>query len=111
MYFIVFFLQIKQHRIIPYKWIRDINYESIINDGLNRNKQFYAFWTNDENAFDEHGVPKICYVPNWNARLDALGLASGLASGLVFPNEGWYLCQIRKFKGISYYLFFQLNVG
>lgn len=107
MYFIVFFLQIKQHRVIPYKWILDINYESIINDGLNRNKQFYAFWTNDENAFDEHGVPKICYVPNWNARLDA----RGLASGLVFPNEGWYLCQIRKFKGISYYLFFQLNVG
>lgn len=89
MYFIAFILQIKENRVVPYKWTRGINYEATINNGLNKNIKFHAFWTNDENAFDEHGLPKTNYIPNPNA------------SGTVFPAEGWYLCQVKKVKGID----------
>lgn len=87
MYFIAFILQIKENRVVPHKWTRGINYESAMNFGLNKNIRFHVFWTNDPNAFDEHGVPKIDYIPNPNA------------CGTVFPAEGWYLCKVKKFKG------------
>lgn len=93
MYFVVFIPQIKKHRVVPYKWVRGIDYERIINNGLNKNIKFHTFWTNDGNAFDEHGIPRNEYIPNPNA------------TGTVFPNPGWYLCQIRKFKGIIIFTF------
>lgn len=65
MYFIAFFLQEKTHRAVPYKWIRGIELERLINYGLNRNKKFNVFWTENVNAFDENGVPKSSYVPLW----------------------------------------------
>lgn len=54
---------------------------------MNRNKKFRAFYTNDDNAFDDHGIPKVQYEIDMNAQ------------GQIFPESGWYLCQIRKFKG------------
>lgn len=87
MYFIAFFLQAKVHRVIPLKWVRGIDYENTFNHGLNRNKKYNAFYTNNPNAFDEHGIPNVNHVPDPNAH------------GRAFPNEGWYSCQIRKFKG------------
>lgn len=92
MYFVVFFLQAKKHYVIPYKWVRDIDYERIIIYGVNKNIKFHAFGTNDENAFDDHGVPRSNYIPNPNAH------------GQVFPDDGWYLCHIRRFKGIIIYI-------
>lgn len=89
MYFVAFFRCIKEHRVVPYTWVKGTNYEGMINDGLNRNKQFKAFYTNDPNAFDQHGVPRIDYPPDPNAP-DA-----------IFPNGGWYICQLRRFKGIQ----------
>lgn len=86
MYFIAYFLQPKKHHVIPYKWVSGINYESIINNGINRNIKFRAFYTNNQDAFDEHGIPRPNYDPDANAR------------GQIFPNDGWYFCQIRKFK-------------
>lgn len=87
MYFVVFFLEVKQHRVCPFKWVRGLNYEHIVNNGLDRNRKFQAFWTNNDNAFDEHGVPKRNYIPD------------PTAFSLAFPNTGWYECKIRKFKG------------
>lgn len=81
MYFVVFFLQKKEHCVIPYNWVRGINYEVIINNGVNRNIKFLAFWTDDVNAFDTDGLPRNNYVPN--------------ARG---PNSGWHLCHIRRFN-------------
>lgn len=72
-----------------YKWVQGINYESIINDGLNKNKKFHASYTNDRNAFDELGIPRANYMPDPNAH------------GHSFPNDGWYMCKLRKFKGIE----------
>lgn len=69
-----------------------MNYEVLINNGINRNIKFHAFYTNDQNAFDEHGLPRIDFAPDPNA------------NGGVFPNTGWYLCEVRKFKGIYLYL-------
>lgn len=88
MYFVVFLLQTKKHYVVPYRWIQGINYENIFNYGLNRNLKFHTFWTEDKNAFDEHDVPKKDYTPDLNAH------------GQVFPAAGWYLCHIRKFKGM-----------
>lgn len=64
MYFIAFFLGPKTHCVVPYKWVRGIVYEDIVNNGINRNKKFRVFYTNDGNAFDDHGVPKGSYEPN-----------------------------------------------
>lgn len=86
MFFVAFFLQAKVHRVIPH-WIRGINYEDMINNGINRNLKFLAFYSDNQNVFDEHGVPLRSHVPDPNAQ------------GVVFPNDGWYLCQVRKFKG------------
>lgn len=91
MYFVAFFLQAKKHCVIPFKWVQGLNYEYIVNNGVNRNIKFRAFWTDDKNAFDENGVPRINYVPNLNA------------NGKVFPAAGWYLCQIRKIKRIVWH--------
>lgn len=88
MYFVVFFLEIKWHYVVPFKWVKGINYEGMINYGLNRNKLFHAFYTNDANAFDQHGVPRKDYIPDPNAH------------GQSFPNAGWYTCKLRKFNGI-----------
>lgn len=89
MYFIAFILQIKQNRVVPYNWTRGIDYETTMNDGLNKNVRFRTFWTDDANAFDENGVPKKNYAPVPNA------------IGTVFPAEGWYWCHLKKFIGID----------
>lgn len=94
MYFTAFFLESREHRVIPYKWVRGINYENTINNGLYKNKQFRAFYTNDPNAFNSNEAPQTFYVPDPNA------------SGTVFPNPGWYLCKLRKFKGIKVNIFY-----
>lgn len=87
MYFIAFFVQTKNHRVVPFKWVRGINYENLINNGINRNLKFEAFYTSNPNAFNKHGIPKASFNPNPNA------------NGTVFPNEGWYSCHLRKFNG------------
>lgn len=90
MFFIAFFIQTKEHRVVPYKWIRGVQYEQLINYGLNPHRKFNAFWTDNKDAFDENGVARCNYPVN----LDA--------NGTIFPNEGWYLCHIKRFKGIIF---------
>lgn len=92
MYFIVYILQTKEHHVVPYKWTRGINYESTMNDGLNRNLKFRTFWTRERSAFDANGVPRINYTPEPNA-------PQFPDEGKQFPDEGWYQCKAVKFKG------------
>lgn len=87
MYFIAYISQIKEHRVVPFRWTRGINYENTLNNGLNRNITFHTFWTRDPYAFDRDGVPKFSYAPDPNAR------------GKKFPDDGWYECKVVKFKG------------
>lgn len=86
-------MQVKKHFVIPYKWIRGLDYERVMNYGLNRNIKFHAFWTDNENAFDENGLPRQSYMPDLNA------------SGTLFPATG----QIKKFKGIVKFKNFYLK--
>lgn len=87
MYFIVYFLETRNHIIVPYTWLRlNQNIENIINNGINRGLTFVVFYTNNVDAFD-NGKPLFDYQPNANASF-----------GNAFPNEGLYHCRIRKFN-------------
>lgn len=88
MYFVVFILQIKEYRVVPYSWILDVHshMEKFINNGLNSNRRFYTFWTTEPAAFDCNGMPQLKYRPDFNAGFN------------LFPTEGWYECKIRKFQ-------------
>lgn len=65
-------------------------FEDFINNGLNAHRRFLVFYTNNPDAFDINGMPRTDFKLNSNA-------------GLIedFPKEGWYECQIRRFKGTS----------
>lgn len=75
----------------------DTYIERFINNGLNSNVKFRAFWTNKLEAFDRE-TPKIDYKPIENA-----------SSNSIFPAEGWYECRIKRFKCKYYNLNSSLN--
>lgn len=89
MYFVVFISQAKAHKIVPCSWIRGMDslVEIFFNNGINSNRNFFTFWTQDTDAFDRNNIPRSDYTPNF---------AAGLTNN--FPNEGWYKCKIRRFK-------------
>lgn len=89
MYFIVYLLATKKNEIVPHSWLREMSshLETFINYGFNSNRKYVVFWTNKSEAFDVNGIPLTNYPPNIHA---------GLSS--TFPNEGWYLCHIKRFK-------------
>lgn len=89
MYFVVFLLDIKKNITVPHTWIRNINchLESFINNGLNCNRNFYTFWTDDDEAFDNNGLPREEYPVNNEA-----------SERSIYPNEGWYQCRMKKFR-------------
>lgn len=81
MYYLVYINQIRQLRVVPHSWIRELNthLEVFINDGVDSNRKFRVFWTNNPEAFDNTGTPRFGYRPNINA---------GFSS--IFPNDGYY---------------------
>lgn len=90
MFFIVYFIVPRIHKVVPHKWIIGISkhLEKFLNHGLNRNQKFAALWTDDPAAFDENDMPKVDYLPtNLTVTED------------VFPNEGFYECHLVGFKG------------
>lgn len=90
MYFIVYIVSIKRNVVVPYHWLREVRLhtEKFMNNGVNRNQQFRVFYTDDANAFDVNGLPRLSYGSNVRASYRS-----------VFPEEGWYRCRIVKFKG------------
>lgn len=91
MYFVVFFFETSQYKVVPYTWISgsNLHLENFINNGVNSNRDFYVFWTDKIEAFDRNGYARADYSPNLNA---------GCSN--KFPAEGWYRCRIRKFKSM-----------
>lgn len=78
---------------MPHSWINGIDsqIESLINNGLNLNRKFKVFWSEIRDAFDAHNIPLASYKPvNSSVNLNA--------RECEFPQEGWYECQIRRFK-------------
>lgn len=94
MYFIVYIHSIKQHRVVPTKWMRefDLHTEKFMNYGVNSNQSFLVFWTDDLSAFDIDGIPHLNVIAN-----EAAAIRDD------FPHEGWYKCRIVKFKGMEYF--------
>lgn len=96
MYFIVYLIRQNQNVIIPVTWVRENekNLENFVNDGLNRNHNYYCFWSQNDGAMKENGEPNAEYLPRFH-----------IALGNEFPNEGCYLGKIvrfcSKFKNIE----------
>lgn len=88
MYFVVFIIQTRRHVIVPHSWIKEINFhaENIINNGINHNRKFMVFWTDNPEAFIGQR-PLRNYAPNVFASTTS-----------IFPDEGWYSCYIKRFK-------------
>lgn len=89
MYFVVYFIDARESRVVPVKWIKDIlnHIEKFINNGLNRNQEFSVFWTNRLDAYNENGLPKP-FMTNFNPT----------AFKPTFPAEGIYGGYLRGFR-------------
>lgn len=88
MCFIVYILETEQHVAVPYSWIElNCHMEGMINNGVNANIIFVVYYTLNQAAF-RNGIPRWDFQPNIHAHFNR-----------QFPNEGWYHCRVKKFKG------------
>lgn len=80
MYYVVFFKDLKKNYIVPKQWIKDIKLhkEKFYNNSVNHSQTFMCFYTNNPDAFDDDGIPKGNFPPNFDAdvrtELDVEGL-------------------------------------
>lgn len=93
MFCIVYIQSVRRNYVVPIEWIRGLDSHMVkfLNYGVSGNQTYRVFWTTDPNAFKRNEIPKNDYPPNVFASNDA-----------IFPHEGWYKCNITKFKGNSY---------
>lgn len=92
-FIVAYFTKIKINRIVPVKWIEDVEYhlEKFWNGGLNSAQTFICFFTNNAEAFDALGIPKGCFEPNFDVpfRDD-------------FNGEGRFTIKLKAYRGITY---------
>lgn len=90
MFWIVYFESLKKNAIVPKQWIKDIKLhkEKFYNNGLNSNQTFICFYTNHRDAFDDDGLPKGSFAPNFQ-----LGIRTDLLS------EGLYSIKLKGYRG------------
>lgn len=74
MYFVVYFIAIKQYTIIPKNWVRngDEMIEKFINYSINRNQEHLCFWSSQK---DENDEPRG--EPNFEAEISDTILQNG----------------------------------
>lgn len=67
-FIVAYFTRIKINRIVPVKWIEDVesHLEKFWNGGLNSAQIFTCYFTNNADAFDIFGVPISCFEPNFD---------------------------------------------
>lgn len=106
MYFIVYIVTAKRCFVVPYTWIFGLqnHLELFLNNGINSNKQHKVFYTNNRQAFGTDNIPLMNFKPNEN-----IGTVTN------FPEEGWYICYVKKIKctfsvADFFILFEKLNV-
>lgn len=89
MYFVAYLVNERMHIVVPHSWISGVNAHiaHFINRGINSNIKVLVFWTNNDEAFNANGAPRVDYQPNQNASLTS-----------TFPNDGWYQCYLRRFN-------------
>ncbi|XP_055308955.1 uncharacterized protein LOC129572867 [Sitodiplosis mosellana] len=92
MYFVVYIVDLNTTLILPSTWVRDIDdhIEKFINLSLNTAQSFLCFYTNDEEAFEENGAPKMDYPANFD-----------LQSRTDFDGPGCFIAKLKHFK-VSY---------
>lgn len=64
MYFVVYSLEDKEYYVIPKRWIKDLNFENIVNKVINCSLRYRCFSGPDEDAWI-NGFPNEEYVPNF----------------------------------------------
>lgn len=96
MYYVAFFIDLKKNKIVPKQWIRNIKHhkEKFYNNGLNCTQIFTTFYTTNDNAFDEHGLPNVDYPPNFEAN-----------ASTNLDGDGLFRINLKVYKGISYFFF------
>lgn len=96
MFYVVFFVDLKKNFIVPKQWIKNIKLhkEKFYNNSLNSNQIFTCFYTNNEGAFDEEGLPKGDFLPNFTLPLRCSfdGADDDEVSGL-------FRVKLKAFKG------------
>lgn len=83
----------KKNVVVPHGWVRGIagHIETLINDGVNRHRRYFVFYTNNPAAFTDPGtnrMPSENFAPDLNA-----------SHSSSYPSEGWYEGLIYQFKG------------
>lgn len=85
-------METQEHVVVPFSWIKLSDHmEGMINNGINASFTFEVYYTQNREAFQNgilDGIPRWEFKPNVDARFDR-----------EFPNEGWYHCRLKKFKG------------
>lgn len=85
----MYITQARCNVVVPHSWLNDIDshIENLINNGVNSNRKFKVFWSEKPAALDADGIPLASYKP-----------VTLSAHRYKYPEEGWYECQIRRFK-------------
>lgn len=66
MYFVVFSLDDKKCCVIPKNWIKDLQFEAIVNDVINSSRIFQCYFGFDENAWNEDfSIPNAEFKPDF----------------------------------------------
>lgn len=92
MFYIAFFIHLNKNIIVPKQWIRDIKLhkEKFYNNSLNRSQTFKCFYTNDPCAFDDDGLPKGNFAPNFEA---------GMRDSFTENGDGLYSIKLQAYRG------------
>lgn len=75
--------------IVPKQWVKDIKLhkEKFYNNSLNHSQIFTCYYTNDRNAFDDDGYPKLDYAANFQ-----VGFRNN------FNDEGLFRIKLKQYK-------------
>lgn len=89
-FMLAYFLKLKVNRVVPISWIHDVSshLEKFLNAGLNSAQTYTCFYTNNPEAFDEIGMPKNDFEPDFNVpfRTDLNG-------------DGRFAVKLKVYKG------------
>lgn len=88
MYYVVFLPKFHRNLIVPNHWIRDDlkHHEKHMNYGLNSSQRYWCFFTNNPDAFDVYGIPKMDFEPDQNALQNNE------------DGDGWFACKLKTFR-------------
>lgn len=91
MYYVAFFIDLKRNLIVPKQWIQNIKLhkEKFYNNGVNSGQIFTCFYTNQQEAFEQDGLPCGKFHPNFSARVSQ-----------SLNGEGLFGVNLKAFKGI-----------